>query len=107
MNKNRMDRLAKEGILDLDDYESLQTCESYLLGKITKSPFKEKGEWAINILSLVYSDVCGSMSISAKGGFNYFITFTDNLSKYGYIHLIKYKSELFEMFKLFHKKVEK
>ena len=50
-----------------------------------KSSFKEKYERATDILSLVYSDVYGSMSISPKGGYNYFITFTDDLSRYRYI----------------------
>ena len=44
VNKNRMDRLTKEGILNINDYESLSICESCLLGKMIKSPFKEKGE---------------------------------------------------------------
>ena len=56
MNKNKMDRLTKEKILDIRDCESLLIYESYLLGKITKSPFKEKGERAADVLSLVYSE---------------------------------------------------
>ena len=65
---------------------------------MTKSPYKEKGEQASNILGLVQSDVCGSMNISAKGGYYYFITFTDDLSRYGYIYFMKHKSESFKMF---------
>ena len=42
INKNKINRLAQEEILDKDDYELLPTCESYLLGKMTKSPFTEK-----------------------------------------------------------------
>ena len=44
INKNRINRLAQEGILEVGDCESLPTCESYLLGKMTKSFFTEKGE---------------------------------------------------------------
>ena len=44
INKNRINRLAQEGILKVGDCESLPTCESYLLRKMTKSPFTEKGE---------------------------------------------------------------
>ena len=46
INKNRITRLVKEGLLDLSDCESLPTCESCLLGKMTKSPFTGKGERA-------------------------------------------------------------
>jgi len=42
----------------------------------------------------------------AQGGYVYFVTFTDYLSKYGYMYLMKYKSEIFENFKEFKAKVE-
>ena len=50
MNKSRIDRLIKKCILEIDDCESLPTCESCLLSKMTKSPFKEKGERASDVL---------------------------------------------------------
>ena len=34
-----------------------------------------------------------------KGGFKYFITFTDDFSRFGYVYLMKHKSETFEVFK--------
>ena len=46
------------------------------------------------------------MSSIARGGFQYFITFTDDLSRYGYVYLMKYKSETIEKFKEFHSEVE-
>ena len=46
------------------------------------------------------------MSIPARGGFLYFITFTDDLSRYGYIYLMKHKSETFDKFKEFQNEVE-
>ena len=99
--------MAQEEILDKHDYESLPTCEFYLLEKITKSPFTEKDERASDVLGLIHIDVCGPMSTCARGGYGYFITFTGDLSRYGYIYLMKHKSELFEMFKWFRNKVEK
>ena len=88
INKNRINRLAQEGILEVSDCELLSTCESYLLAKMTKSSFTEKDERATELLSLVHSDVCGPMSSSARGGYFYFITFIDDLSRYGYIYLM-------------------
>ena len=41
VNKNRIDRLIKKHVFKIDDCESLPTCESYLLGKMTKSLFKK------------------------------------------------------------------
>ena len=45
--------------------------------------------------------------VSTGGGYIYFITFTDDLSRYGYIFLMRHKSELFELFKRYHNKVKK
>ena len=42
----------------------------------------------------------------ARGGYLYFITFTDDLSRYGYVVLMKNKSEAFEKFKDFKNEVE-
>ena len=66
---------------------------------MTKSSFTEKGEGADKVLSLIHSDVCGPMNSSSKGGYQYFITIIDDLSRYGYIYLTKNKSDLFEIFK--------
>ena len=46
------------------------------------------------------------MNIEARGGYRYFLTFTDDLSRYGYIYLMKQKSEIFEKFKEFRSEVE-
>ena len=94
-----MNRLAQEKILDDNDYELLPTYEFYLLKKMIKSPFTGKGERASDVLSLVHTDICESMSTNIRGGYHYFITFTDDLSKYGYVYLMKHKSKSFEIFK--------
>ena len=46
------------------------------------------------------------MSVEARGRYRYFLTFADDLSRYGYIYLMKYKSETFEKFKEFQSEVE-
>ncbi|KAL0286032.1 UNVERIFIED_CONTAM: Retrovirus-related Pol polyprotein from transposon RE2 [Sesamum radiatum] len=52
-------------------------------------------------------DVCGPLSIPARGGFSYFIIFTDDHSLYGYVYLMRYKSEAFGRFKEYSLEVEK
>ena len=103
----RMNELAREGLFSMDDVNSLQACESCLKGKMSKLPFKGQMERAEGLLDLIHTDVCGPLSVSARGGFNYFITFTDDYSRYGYVYLMKYKSEAFEKFKDFRNEVEK
>ena len=46
------------------------------------------------------------MNIESRGGYHYFLTFTDDLSRYGYIYLMKHKSGTFEKFKEFQSEVE-
>ncbi|KAK8662946.1 hypothetical protein V6N13_024832 [Hibiscus sabdariffa] len=68
---------------------------------MTKAPFNGKGERASDLLGLIHSDVCGPMNTQARGGYQYFITFTDDFSRYGYIYLMRHKSEALEKFKEF------
>ncbi|KAK8682686.1 hypothetical protein V6N13_055065 [Hibiscus sabdariffa] len=73
---------------------------------MTKAPFSGKGERASDLLGLIHSDVCGPMNTQARGGFQYFITFTDDFSRYGYIYLMRHKSEALEKFKEFKNEVQ-
>ncbi|KAK8652409.1 hypothetical protein V6N13_061427 [Hibiscus sabdariffa] len=74
--------------------------------KMTKAPFNGKSERASDLLGLIHSDVCGPMNTQARGGFHYFITFTDDFSRYGYIYLMSHKSEALENFKEFRNEVQ-
>ena len=59
-----------------------------------------------NLLEVTHFDVCSRMSAEACSEYHYFLTFTDDLSRYGYIYLMKHKSETFEKFKEFQIEVE-
>ena len=71
-----------------------------------KTPFSGTMERATDLLEIIHTDVCGPMNIEARGGYRYFLTFTDDLSRYVYIYLMKHKSETFEKFKEFQSEVE-
>ena len=107
IGKDRISKLHRDGYLGSFDYESFETCESCLEGKMAKTPFTGKGMRSNELLGLVHSDVCGPMSISARGGYNYFVTFTDDYSRYGYVFLIKHKSEVLEKFQEYKNVTEK
>ena len=74
---------------------------------MTKTSFTRYGDRASDILDLVYTNVCASISTKAKGGYSYFITFINDLSRFGYMYLLKYKSETFDKFKEYQRMVEK
>jgi hypothetical protein len=73
---------------------------------MTKTHFTKKSERSKDLLGLVHSDVCGPMSISARDESRYFVTLIDDFSRYGYVYLMRYKSESFEKFKEFKPEVE-
>ena len=68
------------------------------MGKMTKTPFFGTMERATDLLEIVHTDVRGPMNIEARSRYHYFLTFTDDLSRYGYIYLMKQESETFEKF---------
>ena len=106
VNEKRIARLHKDGMLDSFEFDSFENCESCLCGKMTKAPFSKMGERSNDLLELIHSDVCGPMSIEARGGYRYFVTFTDDYSRYGYIYLMRTKAETFEKFKEFQNEVQ-
>ena len=106
INLNRINILVKEGILGDLVLQSMEVCESCLEGKMTKRPFLAKGNRTNTLLELVYTNVYGPINIRARGGYECFITFTNDHSKYGYVYLMQHKSETFEKFKNFKAIVE-
>ena len=99
INEKRIEQLHKDGLLSSFDFKSFDTCESCLLGKMTKVPLAGQSDRATDLLGLVQTDVCGPMSSTARGNFQYFISFTDDFSRYGYVYLMRNISESFEKFK--------
>ncbi|XP_077223390.1 uncharacterized protein LOC143856998 [Tasmannia lanceolata] len=102
----RITRLVKDGPLDSIQVEPFPTYKSCLQGKMTKIPFKGKSGRSESVLELIHTDVCGPLSHPARGGFVYFVTFTDDHSRYGYLYLMRRKSETLEKFKEFKNEVE-
>jgi hypothetical protein len=68
--------------------------------KITKNPFSGIMERATDLLEIIHIDVCGPASVATRGGYHYFLTFTNIITRYGYIYLMKHKSKTFEKFRV-------
>ncbi|GJQ94392.1 putative retrotransposon protein [Tanacetum coccineum] len=106
INKKRIKQLQQDGLLKSTDDESFDKCESCLSGKMTKKPFLHSNERAKDLLGIIHTDVCGPLRHVSRQGASYFITFTDDYSRYGYVYLLKHKHEVFETFKVFKNEVE-
>jgi hypothetical protein len=83
-----------DGLLDSLEFDSFDIYEPCLLGKMTRTPFIRTIGWASDLLGLIHTDVCGPMSIATRNGYRYFVTFTDDLSRYGYFIKELFKSLL-------------
>ncbi|GJZ32697.1 retrotransposon protein, putative, ty1-copia subclass [Tanacetum coccineum] len=69
-------------------------------------PFQHQVERAKDLLGLIHTDVCGPFRTVSREGANYFITFIDDFSRYGFVYSMKDKHEVFESFKVFQNEVE-
>ncbi|GJZ33744.1 retrotransposon protein, putative, ty1-copia subclass [Tanacetum coccineum] len=99
INKKRMDMLQRNGLLQPTHDESHEKCKSCISGKMESKPFLHLVERAKDLLGLICTDVCGPFRTMSREGANYFITFTNDFSRYGFVYLMKHKNEVFETFK--------
>jgi hypothetical protein len=58
-----MKKLHKDGLLGSLDFDSFDTCEPCLMGKLTKTPFTGFVERAADLLGIIHTDVCEPMNI--------------------------------------------
>nr|GEX16149.1 zinc finger, CCHC-type [Tanacetum cinerariifolium] len=106
ISKKRIEKLQHDGLLDSSDLRAFEKCVSCMSGKMARKPYTHQVERAKDLLGLIHTDVCGPFKIMSRQGTNYFVTFTDDFSRYGYVYLLKHKHEVFETFKVFQKEVE-
>jgi GAG-pre-integrase domain len=106
INEKRIKKFHEVGLLGNFNIETINACESCLCEKMTKATFSKKGERTNDLLALIHTDICGPTSTYIRNSDRYFITFTDDYSRYDYVDLMRHKSESFEKFKEFRTEVE-
>nr|GEV34531.1 hypothetical protein [Tanacetum cinerariifolium] len=106
ISKKRIEKLQHNGLLNAIDSKSFEKCVPCLSGKMVRKPYSHQVERAKDLLGLIHTDVCGPFRIVSRQGSSYFVTFTDDFSRYGYVYLLKHKHEVFQTFKVFKKEVE-
>nr|GEW10707.1 hypothetical protein [Tanacetum cinerariifolium] len=106
ISKRRIKKLQNDGLLDSSDLRAFEKYVSCMSGKMARKPYTHQVERAKYLLGLIHTDVCGTFKIMSRQRASYFVTFTDDFSRYGYVYLLKHKHEVFETFKVFQKEVE-
>jgi hypothetical protein len=105
ISRGRMERLIKEEILQPLDFSDSDHCIDCIKGKYVKQ-IKKGATRSTGLLELIHTDICGPFPVTSVDGFDSFITFTDDFSRYGYIYPIKDRSESLDKFKIFKAEVE-
>lgn len=105
LNERDLKDLAKKQLvlgLKINSNEKLPTCETCIKGKHAQTPFPKVSKTrSSKLLELVHSDVCGPMRTKSIGGAQYFVTFIDDMSRWGEVYFLKQKGDIFEAFKKF------
>jgi hypothetical protein len=81
-------------------------CDACQKAKSHQLPFPNSSTISQHPLELVYSDVWGPAPNSV-GGHKYYVSFIDDYSKFTWIYLLKFKSEVFSKFQEFQSLVER
>nr|GEY12881.1 retrotransposon protein, putative, Ty1-copia subclass [Tanacetum cinerariifolium] len=106
ISKKRIEKLQHDGLFDSSDLRAFVKCVSCMSEKMARKPYTHQVERTKDLLGLIHTDVCGPFKIMSRQRASYFVTFTDDFSRYGYVYLLKHKHEVFETFKVFQKEVE-
>ena len=80
--------MIKKSILSPLEFSDLEQCIVCIKGKYVKK-IKKNAKRSARILEIVHTDICGPFSIKSVDGYDLFITFTDDYSRYDYIYPIK------------------
>ncbi|GJS23016.1 retrotransposon protein, putative, ty1-copia subclass [Tanacetum coccineum] len=106
ISKKRIEKLQLDGLLNSTNLRAFERCVLCMYGKMERKPYTHQVERAKDLLGLIHTDVCGPFRTVSRQGASYFVTFTEEFIRYGYVYLLKHKHEVFETFKVFQKEVE-
>jgi histone deacetylase 1/2 len=81
-------------------------CDACQKGKSHQLPYPKSSSVSSSPFELVFSDVWGPAPTSI-GRHNYYVSFIDDFTKFTWIYLLRYKSEVFQCFKDFQSMVER
>ena len=86
--------------------EVCSSCEYCISAKMHRLYLNKSSIVSTSILEIVHSDVWGPSPITSLLGFNYYVLFVDDYTRFTWLFLLKSKSEVLFMFKHFKNMVE-
>ena len=76
-------------------------CSTCLKGNQSRLPFAQSEIKPKDLLELLHMDVCGPTEVKSFGGTRYFLTITDDYSRYTVVYFLREKSQVLEYFQKF------
>lgn len=111
LSMKNLQKLARDNLIKDFDFsitKEIQFCESCIAGKQHKNPYPSHAQRrSKEALELIHSDVCGKINAKSLSGGEYFLTFTDDKTRFVWVYIIKNKSEVFDKFCEWKRLVEK
>ncbi|KAK3725314.1 hypothetical protein QZH41_002591 [Actinostola sp. cb2023] len=111
LGTQNLKKLANESLVtgfDFDPKKGLDFCEACVQGKLHRCSFPTSGaKRATEPLGLAHSDLCGKITPKSAGGAEYFMTLTDDKTRYVWVYALKKKDEAFKKFQDWKALVEK
>ena len=101
LGEQNLQRIAREKLVCQFNYnlsKSIGFCKTCVGGKHHRTPFGSSTTKTTEALELVHSDVCGKMREKSLGGAEYFVTFTDDKTRYTWVYILKSKDQVLDCF---------
>ncbi|KAF7835240.1 Retrovirus-related Pol polyprotein from transposon TNT 1-94 [Senna tora] len=106
ISRNRLDILIKQEILPNLDFSDFDYCVDCIKGKFPAKTRGGKANRSENILDIIHTDISGPITPTTLGDYKYFITFIDDYSRFGWVDLLREKSDSLNAFQTFKAVVE-
>ncbi|CAI6343265.1 unnamed protein product [Macrosiphum euphorbiae] len=84
--------------LNLNKNDIPDFCQTCVESKHSRKPFQSRSFQTRRPLEIVHSDVCGPISPTTWNGKKYFLSFTDDYTRFSIIYLLEKKSQVFQCF---------
>lgn len=97
-NPEGIKQIVSKGLatgIEIENCHSIKQCITCIEGKLTRKTFPKVSEHrSSKLMEIVHSDLCGPMRTSTVSGMKYFLTFTDDFSRYTKVYLVHSKDEV-------------
>ena len=110
LNMSYIDQLVKKELATGIEHKNnthVDKCEPCMLGKMSRLPLPKKSiTKSKERLELLHTDLCGPIHVESLGGRQYFLTITDDFSRYKTVYFLKRKEEALGIFQDYVNKME-